>query len=75
MMLESRGIVFPAATATMWRDRVGWAGGPLGRKDCIRIRVPQGRRWIEIAITPDEGVDAAWEALHRAGVQAKEASG
>ena len=70
-MLESRTIVFPAETATMWHDRVGWAGLPLGRKGCIRIHVPRGRRWIEVAIIPVEGVEAAWQALQRVGVQVK----
>lgn len=74
MMLESRTIVFPAGSATMWLDQVGWAGLPLGRKDCIRIRVPRRRHWIEVAITPVEGVEAAWQALQRVGVQVKKAA-
>lgn len=73
MMLESRTIVFPTETATMWLDRVGWAGLPLGRKDCIRIHVPRGRLWIEVAITPDEGIEAPWQSLQRVGVQVKDA--
>ncbi len=72
MMLESRTIVFSAKTATMWLDRVGWAGLPFGRKDCILIRVPRGRHWIEVAITPVEGLADAWQALQRVGVQVKE---
>lgn len=72
-MLESRTIVFPAETATMWCDRVGWAGLPVGRRDCIRIHVPRRWRSIELAITPVDGLEAAWEALRRVKVQVKDA--
>lgn len=68
MMLDSRTTVFPADSATMRLDRVGWAGGPIGRKNCIRIHVQRGRSWIEVAITPEDGIDGVWDALRRAGV-------
>ena len=71
MLLETRTIVFPASTATMKRDRVGWAGTPFGRKNCIRIHLPQRRRWIEIALTPEKAIEEVWRALSEAGVQVK----
>ena len=50
----------------MWHDRIGWAGTPLGRKDCIRLRFDGP---IELALTPDSGVEEAWQALVNAGVR------
>jgi hypothetical protein len=44
MMLERRSFFFSAETATMWRDRVGWAGTALGRKECIRLQFGESRR-------------------------------
>lgn len=66
MMLERRSFLFSAETATMWRDRVGWAGTRLGRKDCIRLQFGDA---VELALTPDSGVEEAWEALIQAGVR------
>jgi hypothetical protein len=68
-MLEFRTIVFRAADATMRRDRVGWAGGPIGRKDCIHIHVPRGRSWVDLAVSPADGIEEARDALCHAGVQ------
>ena len=37
MLLESRHFVIQSSGATMWRDRVGWAGTSVNRKECIRV--------------------------------------
>ena len=66
MLLERRSFFFSAEAATMWRDRIGWAGTPLGRRDCIRLRFDDP---IELALTPDSGVEEAWQALVNAGVR------
>jgi hypothetical protein len=55
----------------MKRDRVGWAGTPFGRKHCIRVQLPQRRRWMEIALTPEEAIEEVWKALSEAGAQVK----
>jgi len=69
MLLESRDFLMPAAQAVMHRDQVGWGGTALGRRDCIAI---QGRddkgRWVRFAISPEDGIGGAWDALRTAGV-------
>jgi hypothetical protein len=72
MVLESRNISFSALNTTMWRDQVGWAGTPFDRKECIRLR-KNGAEWeIELALTPESGIEATWQALTEAGVHPKE---
>jgi hypothetical protein len=46
MSLESRDIVIKSGEATMWFDKVGWAGTPFARKECIHVagRDQRGRR-------------------------------
>jgi hypothetical protein len=66
MLLERRSFFFSAEAATMWRDRIGWAGTPLGRRDCIRLQFGDP---VELALTPELGVEEAWQALISAGVR------
>jgi hypothetical protein len=79
MLLESRHLVFRSSTATMWIDEVGWAGTRFSRKKCIhvaaehkasRIELRLGRR-IELALSPRDGLQHAWQALLASGVAAK----
>lgn len=69
MMLNSRDLVVQSTGATMWLDKVGWAGTPLGSKVCIRVigRDQRGRQ-IEFALSPRDGVQKAWKALLDCGV-------
>lgn len=73
-MLASRHLRLQAERTTMRRDRVGWGGTPLGRKDCIRMLHGRGLSAIEVAITPEGGIDETWRALLAAGVRAWEPS-
>jgi hypothetical protein len=69
--LESRDLTFESSTATMRFDRIGWAGTPIDRKNCIHLFVVDGRgRRVELALTPKVGLRAAWDALLGSGVQA-----
>ena len=69
MMLASRDIVIQSEGATMCLDKVGWAGTPFDRKDCIHVagRDQRGRR-IELALSPRDGLQEAWRALLDSGV-------
>jgi hypothetical protein len=69
MMLNSRDLVLQSTGATMWLDKVGWAGTPLGSKACIRVagRDQRGRH-IEFALNPRDGLQNAWQALVDSGV-------
>jgi hypothetical protein len=56
--------------ATMWRDQVGWAGTPLGRQECIRLRGFDGRRARDWAVAPREySVEEVWQVLLGVGVK------
>ena len=68
-MLASWDIVIQSEGATMWLDKVGWAGTPFDRKDCIHVagRDQRGRR-IELALSPRDGLQEAWRALLDSGV-------
>lgn len=68
MILESRILYFDAARTRMWRDSVGWGGTPIARKACIRLLSGEGRLRIDVALTPEVGIEAAWLALQEAGV-------
>lgn len=68
MMLESRNLYFDAARSKMWKDHVGWGGTPIAQKACIRLLSGEGRLRIDVALTPDAGIEATWQALHLAGV-------
>jgi hypothetical protein len=69
MILESRDLIIQSSDATMWLDKVGWAGTPIDRKECIRVagRDQKGRR-VELALTPVDGLQQAWQAFLNAGV-------
>jgi len=69
MLLESRRFVIQSHDAVMRRDWIGWAGTPVNRKRCIHVaaRDQKGRR-IELALTPDDGLENAWKALLDSGV-------
>ena len=68
MVLESRNLYFDAAHTKMWTDNVGWGGTPIGRKACIRLLSGEGRLRIDVALTPEVGIEAVWVALQEAGV-------
>ena len=70
MMLSSRTVLIDASKATMHVERIGWAGLPIRRRECIRIKTGEKRvrGWIEMAVSPSEGTAAAWKALCDAGV-------
>lgn len=72
LRLESRDLVISSEGATMWLDKVGWAGTPLDRKDCIHVsgRDQRGRR-VEVALSPQDGLQVAWQALVDSGVSPK----
>ena len=67
--LESRHLVLPAETATMRLDRVGWAGTPFDRKECIHISGRHENKPIEVAVSPDSEINEAWNALVASGVK------
>jgi hypothetical protein len=67
MVLESRAVFLTAEKASMTVDLVGWAGTPLGKRECIRLRGHEGCG-VDLAISPDMGIDQAWQALIDAGV-------
>ena len=72
MRLETRDFIIESSDAAMWLDRIGWAGTPLDRRDCIHVVSSDetGSR-IEMALTPESGLEPAWEALIQSGVKAK----
>jgi hypothetical protein len=58
-----------SSDASMWRDRVGWAGSPMGERESIRLGGFDGRTTRDWAITPREAsLDEVWQALLDAGV-------
>jgi hypothetical protein len=71
MMLESRDIVMSAQNASMQIDRIGWAGTPIGRRECIHISGRDDKGSVELAISPESDLESAWQALLDAGVQPK----
>jgi hypothetical protein len=78
--LEPRHLVFRSRTATMWIDEVGWAGTPFGRKECIHVAAEHKPGWaemtrsrrIELALSPRDGLEDAWQALLASGVAPSE---
>lgn len=67
--LESRHLVVRSETATMWLDRVGWAGTRFGRKECVHLCVEGKTKRLELALTPRDGLERAWQALMDSGVK------
>lgn len=68
MKLESRHLVLRSRSATMWLDEIGWAGTRLGRKECIHVAAEHEGRSVELALSPRDGLDDAWQALLASGV-------
>jgi hypothetical protein len=66
-LLESRGITVSSEASTVRRATIGWAGAPFGRRECIRISGSDERGEIEVAVSPEAGLDATWQALSAAG--------
>jgi len=71
MMLDSRTVYFRADETRMWIDKVGWAGTPLDRKECIRLRAGEGGDTVDLALYPDAGIEPTWQAFLSAGVTAE----
>lgn len=73
MMLDTRHLVIAANDATIWIDKVGWAGTRFGRKECIHVagRDHKGRR-VQLAISPRGGLQGAWQALLNSGVSPRD---
>lgn len=68
MVLESRAVFLTAEKASMTVEHVGWAGTPFGKRQCIRLRGHDEGCGVDLAISPDTGIDQAWQALIDAGV-------
>jgi hypothetical protein len=66
--LESRQVTVQSSEATMWIDKIGWAGTPLGRRECIHVAGRDQRRRIDLALSPQDGLGDAWQALLTSGV-------
>lgn len=49
-------------------DRPGWGGTPIARRACIRLLSGDGGSRIDVALTPEVGIEAVWLALQEAGV-------
>ena len=63
------GNLMRASDATMWRDRIGWGGSFVRKRDCIRLHGFNGRIASEWAVTPWEAsLDEVWQALLAVGV-------
>jgi hypothetical protein len=75
-ILSFGSIVMATQGATMRLDQIGPLGLPIFRRDCIRlsgtsVRGAAGHNSaIELAVTPDRGIEAAWQALLAVGVVA-----
>jgi hypothetical protein len=70
MMLDSRDICLRADTTRMWRDKVGWAGSALGRRECIHLVGRDETAQVELALSPLSNFEDVWAALGRAGIAA-----
>jgi hypothetical protein len=58
-----------ASDATMWRDRIGWGGSFIRKRDCVRLHGFNGRTTSDWAVTPREtSLDEVWQALLAVGV-------
>lgn len=73
MKLESRELIISSNAATMWLDKIGWAGTPFDRRECIHVTGrDQGGRRVEVALSPREGLQGAWQALLNSGVSPRD---
>ena len=50
----------------MSRDRIGWGGTPLFKKDSIRLKLDSN---AQLAVTPRTDMDEVWTQLGRAGIR------
>jgi len=71
MILESRTVFFDAAKTRMWIDHVGWGGTALNRRRCIRLCSGNGGNGVDLAVSPDAGIEPTWQAFLEAGVTAE----
>jgi hypothetical protein len=63
------GNLMRVSDATMWRDRIGWGGSFIRKRDCIRLHGFNGRTTSDWAVTPREtSLDEVWQALLVVGV-------
>ena len=64
------GNVIRSSDATMWRDRAGWGGSSLARRDCIRLQGFNGHSTTEFLVTPrGASIEDVWQALLTVGVK------
>jgi len=68
MLLESRDVTVQSSEAMMWIDKIGWAGTTFDRRECIHLAARDQRRRIDLALSPRDGLDQAWQALLTSGV-------
>ena len=66
-MLESRDLEILAATASIRRDNIGWAGTPFRKRSCIRISGRTRVRPIEVALSAPADLNELWRELLAAG--------
>ena len=71
-MASSRAFFFDPHECLMTHDRVGLWGMPIDRRECIRLVGPSEYGEVTLALTPDAGIEPAWQALLRAGVRPRE---
>ena len=67
MMLESRDLEILAATASIRRDNIGWAGTPFRKRSCVRISGRTRGRPIEVALSAPADLNDLWRGLLAAG--------
>ena len=68
MMMESRHLLIRSEGALMWFDKVGWAGTPFDRKECIHVAGRDRKGNVEMALSPVGEMQEAWQALLESGV-------
>jgi hypothetical protein len=69
---NSRAFFFNSHECLMMHDRVGLWGTPIRPAQCIRLVGRNEYGEVTLALTPDAGIEPAWQALLRAGVQPRE---
>jgi hypothetical protein len=58
-----------AEDTTMQLDHVGWAGTPIGNRECILLSGRDAHGDILIAVAPAAPMPETWQALLQAGVR------
>jgi hypothetical protein len=69
---NSQAFFFNPHECAMRHDRVGLWGTPIDRRQCIYLVGPSEYGDVTLALTPDAGIEPAWQALLRAGVRSSE---